>query len=240
MMALPAAAMAADPPAAAAPSEAKPSSETPAPTRDQSIKPEDQGGHEQADDKFGHGRQVGLRAGLTGGYRVIFRYDKSPFCRTPDPLKGDKDQQKFCGNGAPLALDLALSFGVFDFAEPYFWARFGLSGEASTNTKALTALGVGARIYTMSDSKFKIFVEPAIGMEIEGGAGNPAWRFHDGTANGAPADYKTDFLFHLGVGPHYDFARAFGIYLNAGLTTGVLRYIHTELEITGGAQLRVP
>jgi len=58
--------------------------------------------------------------------------------------------------------------------------------------------------------------------------------------DGSKPDYKTDFLFHLGVGPQYDFARAFGIYVNAGLTTGVLRFIHTELEITGGAQLRVP
>jgi opacity protein-like surface antigen len=216
------------------------SSELGASTRDQYSNPDDKGGHEQADESFGHALQVGLRAGLTGGYRVIFRYDKSPFCRTPDPTKGDKDQQKFCGNGAPFAVDLGLSFGVFDFAEPYFWARFGLKGEASTNTKALTALGVGARIYTMSDSKFKIFIEPALGMELEGGAGSPAWNFHDGTATGAQPEYKTDFLFHLGVGPQYDFARAFGIYVNGGLTTGVLRYIHTELEVTGGVQVRVP
>jgi hypothetical protein len=223
-MALSAAAMAADP----TPSDA--------PTRDQSTNKDEAGGHEHADEQFGHAMQVGLRAGITGGYRMIFRYDKSPFCRTPEPGKSDKDQQKFCGNGAPFAVDFGLSFGVFDFAEPYLWARFGLSGEASTNTKALTAIGVGARIYTMSDSKFKIFVEPAIGAELEGGFGNAAWQFMDGTK----PDYKTDFLFHLGVGPQYDFARAFGIYVNAGLTTGVLRFIHTELEVTGGAQLRVP
>ena len=223
-MTLSAAAMAADP----TPSDA--------PTRDPHANKEDAGGTEHADEQFGHGMQVGLRAGITGGYRMIFRYDKSPFCRTPVAGKSDKDQQKFCGNGAPFAVDLGLSFGVFDFIEPYFWMRFGLAGEASTNTKALTALGAGARIYTMSDSKFKIFVEPAIGAELEGGAGNPAWQF----AGGVSPEYKTDFLFHLGVGPQYDFARAFGVYVNAGLTTGVLRYIHTELEVTGGAQLRVP
>ena len=189
-----------------------------------------------AEPSFGHALQFGLRAGLTGGYRVIFRYDKSPFCRTRDFTKGDKDQQKFCGNGAPLALDLALSFGVLDFIEPYAWARFGFKGEAGTNTKALTAFGAGARIYTMSDSRFKIFVEPAVGMEVEGGQGNPAWKFSDGSS----PEYKTDFLFHLGVGPQYDFARVVGIYANAGLTTGVLRYIHTELELSGGVQLRVP
>jgi hypothetical protein len=97
---------------------------------------------------------------------------------------------------------------------------------------------VGARIYTMSDSKFKIFVEPGLGMEVESGAGNDDWVFKD--SGGARPDYKTDFLFHLAVGPQYDFAKAFGIYLGAGLTTGVIRYIHTQLEVGIGAQLRVP
>jgi len=189
-----------------------------------------------AEEDFGHGRQFGLRVGLTGGYRVIFRYDRSPYCRTPEAGKSDKDQQKFCGGGAPLALDVALSFGVFDFLEPYAWARFGMKGEATTNTNEVTAFGAGARIYTMSDSRFKIFVEPAIGIEVEGGGANPAWMFSDGTK----PEYKTDMLFHLGVGPQYDFARAFGIYANAGLTTGMLRYIHTELELSGGVQVRVP
>ncbi len=207
-------------------------------TGDEHGNTEDKGGTEHADEQFGHGMQFGLRAGIVGGYRMIFRYDKSPFCHTPDIAKGDKDQQKFCGNPAPMAVDLGLSFGVVDFIEPYFWVRFGLAGEASTNTQALTALGAGARIYTMSDSKLKIFIEPAVAMELEGGAGNKAWVFKD--AGGATPEYKKDFLFHLGVGPQYDFARAFGLYVNAGLTTGVLRYIHTELELSLGAQVRVP
>jgi hypothetical protein len=211
-------------------------SERKASSRDELDGAQDKGGSEVADEEFGHGMQFGLRAALTGGYRMVFRYDKSPFCRSPDPAKVDKDEQKFCGHGAPLAIDLALSFAPLDFAEPYVWARFGLKGEAETNTESLMAFGAGARIYTMSDSKFKIFVEPAVGVEVEGGAGNELWNFEGQVA----PDYKTDFLFHLGVGPQYDFARAFGLYLHAGITTGVLRYIHTELEISGGAQVRVP
>jgi hypothetical protein len=210
-------------------------SELEASTRDEHSDKKDDGGSEVADEDFGHGMQFGLRAGLSGGYRMVFRYDKSPFCSTPKNVT-DKDEQKFCGHGAPLALDVAISFAVLDFIEPYAWARFGLKGESQTNTESVMAFGAGARIYTMSDSKFKIFVEPAIGVEVEGGAGNEAWQFDDTST----PEYKTDFLFHLGVGPQYDFARAFGIYLNAGITTGVLRYIHTGLEISGGAQLRVP
>jgi hypothetical protein len=207
---------------------------SPAPSK-AAAAPADNGGSEHADEKFGHGMQFGLRADIVGGYRMIFRYDKSPFCHTPKNV-ADKDEQKFCGNAAPMALDVALSFAVLDFAEPYVWARFGLGGEASTNTESVMAFGAGARIYTMSDSKFKIFVEPAVGMEVEGGAGNKQWAFDNGTT----PDYKSDFLFHLAVGPQYDFARAFGAYVNAGMTTGVLRYIHTELELSLGVQVRVP
>jgi hypothetical protein len=213
----------------------KTSSELASSTRDEHSDADNKGGGEHADERFGHGMQFGLRANIVGGYRMIFRYDKSPFCHTPKGVV-DKDEQKFCGNAAPMAIDVALSFAIVDFAEPYVWARFGLGGEASTNTEAVMAFGAGARIYTMSDSKFKIFVEPAVGVEVEGGAGNAAWRFD----NMSTPDYKTDFLFHLGVGPQYDFARAFGIYAAAGMTTGVLRYIHTELELSVGAQVRVP
>lgn len=218
----------------------KTSSELEASTRDEYSPDADKGGAEHADESFGHGMQFGLRAGVVGGYRMVFRYDKSPFCRQPDLGKADKDQQKFCGHVAPFAVDVALSFAIVDFAEPYAWARFGLGGEAETNTEALMAFGVGARIYTMSDSKFKIFVEPGLGMEIESGAGNDDWDFNRGTSQAVAPDYKTDFLFHLAVGPQYDFARAFGAYVAAGLTTGVIRYIHTELEVGIGVQLRVP
>lgn len=216
-------------PAAAAAEPAPPRAE-PAPATDDST------GKEVADEKYGHGHQFALRAGVVGGYRMIFRYDKSPYCTTPDTSKGGaKDQQKFCGNGAPLAVDLGLGFGVFDTVEPYFWARFGFAGEGSTNTEPIIVLGAGARIYTNSDSKFKVFVEPAVGAELEGGAGSALWKY-----GGVTPEYKTDFLFHLGVGPQYDFARAFGAYLNFGITTGVVRYIHTEIEGNLGVQLRVP
>jgi hypothetical protein len=216
-------------------SPAKTSSELDASMRDEHSPDADKGGEEFADQAFGHGMQFGLRAGLVGGYRMVFRYDKSPYCRTPK-MVADKDEQKFCGHVAPLAVDVALSFAIADFAEPYAWVRFGLDGEAETNTESLLAFGAGARIYTMSDSKFKIFVEPGLGVEIEKGAGNVDWRFDDQSS----PEYKTDFLFHLAVGPQYDFAKAFGVYVAAGLTTGVIRYIHTGLEIGGGVQVRVP
>jgi hypothetical protein len=186
---------------------------------------------------YGHAGQIGVRAGLVGGYRMIFRYDDSPFCAEPDFVKKQpKDQQKFCGHAAPFATELAVSFALIDSLEPYLWSRIGLQREKETDTNPLLAFGAGVRIYTMSDSAFKIFIEPAIGWEVEGGGDDPLWQT---PRPGYDPKYKKDMLFHLAAGPQLDLAKAFGIYLDAGLTTGILRAIHSNLELQLGFQLRV-
>lgn len=187
-----------------------------------------------AADKFGHAGQFGLRASLVGAYNMNFRYDQSPLCAAPELNKPAKDQQKFCGNTAPLMLDLALSYALLDAIEPYAFVRLGFKGEKETATNPLTVLGVGARIYTMSDSAFKIFIEPAVAWELEGGAG------HKYTAPGYNPQYKKDLLLHLAAGPQIDLARYVGLYASAGITTGILRSIHSQLELSLGVQARFP
>lgn len=184
---------------------------------------------------YGHGKQFGLRVALVAGYRMVLRYDKSPLCADFEIADGD-DQRKFCGFGAPLALDLALSGALLDSLEPFVWARLGLVGETATNTKPLLIVGAGTRIYTTSDSAFKIYVEPAIGLQLEGkgDSDDPARRAIEAK------HYRTDLLFHLAAGPHFDIAKNFGFYLDAGLTLGVLRYLHSTLEAKLGVQGRLP
>ncbi len=184
-------------------------------------------------DYFGHGLQFGLRAGLVGGYNMILRYDQSPLCAAYKADKAGKDQQKFCGHGAPLAMDLALSFAPLDFVEPYLFLRLGLAREVETDTLPLKVVGAGARIYTMSDSRLKIFVEPALAWELEHGGSAADYR------RNRPA-YKNDLLIHLAAGAQFDFAKYVGVFVDAGLTTGVLRSIHSELELQGGVQARFP
>jgi hypothetical protein len=186
----------------------------------------------EADDSFGHGGQVGLRLGITGGYRMVFRYDESPYCAEPDLNKLAKDQQKFCGHAAPFALDVAASFGIVDSLEPYLWGRFGLAKEEETDTDPILIFGAGVRLYTMSDSAFKIFIEPAAGVEVEGGAGNPLYEAND-------PEYKTDLVFHLAAGPQLDLAKEVGLYAHAGITTGIFRAIHSTLEAQFGVQGRL-
>jgi len=181
-------------------------------------------------DAFGHGGQVGLRIGVVGGYRMILRYDDSPLCRAFDPNKGT-EQAKFCGHVAPFALMTGLSYGLADWLEPFAWARFGLEPEPETHTDPVLMFGAGVRIYTMSDAPFKIFIEPAIGLEIEDGRATGAWQ---------GADYPTDLVLHLAAGPTFDFARYVGAYLTGGITMGVVRSLHSSLEAELGIQGRYP
>ena len=185
---------------------------------------------------FGHGGQFGLRVGLIAGYRMIFRYDDSPYCRPYDPMKPESEQAKSCGHAAPLATEFALSYGLIDFLEPYVWLRLGLSAEEETNTQPVQILGLGTRLYTMSDSAFKIFIEPAIAYEFEGEGDHP-----DPLAPpGYDPNYSKDLVFHLGIGGHYDFHKNVGAFIDGGVTTGVLRGIHSELEVQLGFQGRYP
>lgn len=185
-----------------------------------------------AEEDFGHFGQFGLRVGLNGGLRMVLRYDESPLCREFDPAKGD-DQPRFCGHMAPFALDLGVSFALLDWVEPFVWARLGLGPEKETDTKPLVLFGAGVRIYTMSDSAFKIFLEPAIGLEFEKGRGSASYQVND-------PEYKQDFVFHLAGGPQLDFSRHVGAYLSFGVTTGVVRAIHSSLDAQLGVQGRYP
>jgi len=206
------------------------------PTRD---KGGEAGGDKKEDEppSYGHGRQFGLRAGVYGGYNMVFRYDRSPFCSVPKPNKATKDQQKFCGHQAPFGADLALAFAPLDSIELFLWGRFGFTREKETDTNPLVVVGAGARAYTMSDSAFKVFIEPAIGLELEGGGTKENWQATNANYN---PEYKQDVIFHVAAGPQYDFAKSVGIYLDAGLTVGILRSIHTTMELNAGVQARLP
>jgi hypothetical protein len=199
-----------------------------------SDKKDDDGekGGDEKEEAFGHGGQFGLRVGLVGGYRMILRYDDSPYCTEPDLLKAANDQQKFCGHGAPFALTAGLSYGLFDFLEPFAWGRFGLAAEEETDTEPVLMLGAGVRVYTMSDAPFKIFIEPAVGVELEGGQGTAAWQANN-------PKYTKDLVLHLAAGPNLDFSRNVGAYLTAGITTSIFRALASSLDVELGIQGRI-
>jgi hypothetical protein len=189
----------------------------------------------EGDRSFSHAGQFGIRAALVAGYRMIMRYEPSPFCTLPNFSKEPKNQQKFCGHWGPAALDLAFSYTLIGSVEPFLWGRFGFVGEGKTDTQPLILVGAGARLYTMSKSAFKFFIEPAVGLELERGAGSPIFRY-----GGFRPDYRSDIILHLAFGPQIDLARGVGLYAHAALTMGILRYLQGTLELVGGVQVRFP
>ena len=186
----------------------------------------------EPESEYSHKMQPGLRAAYLGGYRMIFRYDESPLCNPEDVGVPPADQKKSCGHAAPGALDLAFTFGVLDSLEPYLWVKLGLGQEDETDTAPVRIVGIGTRIYTMPTSQFKIYLEPAIGVEFEGQG--------DIDVYNDSFEYKTDTVFHFGFGPQYDFTPWLGVYIHGGMTVGILRSINGTLEYGGGLQLRAP
>lgn len=178
-----------------------------------------------------HQGQFGLRLAGVAAYRIVMRYDDSAFCAEPEP---DGEPKKFCGFGAPLGLDTALTYAPLAGVEPFLWGRFGLGAESKTHTAPLLVFGAGVRLYTMSDAPFKFFIEPAVGVELEGRASGAT------DVTGASSAYKKDWLLRLSVGPQYDFNRYIGIYGAGGMTVGMVRALHTFMELQFGLQARFP
>jgi hypothetical protein len=127
--------------------------------------------------------------------------------------------------------------------------RFGLSNEASqTNSGKLVQVGAGARLYTMADSRFKIFFAPWLGVDLTEGPVEPANSSapqgtpgkDDATANIPKEAYRTDLLVHLDIGPQYDFSKGFGVYFSGGLTFQMLRYLGASADLAIGVQMRAP
>jgi hypothetical protein len=203
---------------------------------------------ETPDDDLGHRGQLNFRAEFLTGYRMLYRYSPSPRCAPYDAKKGPDDQQKFCGYGSAPAVGMAVGFSVVDFFEPFAFVRLGLANEAvETNQGRLFQVGIGARLYTMPTSRFKIFFAPWFGIDSTRGplepigAGQPGSPgYDDALAQVKTGSYKTDVLAHFGLGPQYDFSRGFGVYASAGLTFQMVRYFGTSADVAIGLQARAP
>jgi hypothetical protein len=177
-----------------------------------------------SDSGTNHDGQFGLRVGVAVPFKVNFRYNDSPPC----DVSSTGEPKNVCPVSSPVALDFALSYGLTDSLEPFVWYRLGLSDEEYTNTKAVSILGAGLRIYT-STNAFKFFLQPAVAAELEG----PIL----GTLG---LNYGTDFIAQLQVGGHFDFMRFVGAYVALGPSVSILRALSLGIEGTLGVQGRFP
>lgn len=176
-------------------------------------------------DTYSHVGQVGLRVGLALPFKVNFRFDDSPPC----DIDASGQDKKVCPIAAPVALDLALSYGLSGTVEPFIWGRFGLNSEAQTNTEATTLLGAGLRLYTVRDARLKAFLEPSLGAQFEGPVVALPGR-----------NYETDVLARLHFGGQYDFRPNFGGFVTLGPNVSFVRALSLGIELNFGVQARLP
>ena len=203
---------------------------------------------DKPDDDLGHHGQLNFRAEFLTGYRMLYRYGQSPRCAPYDAKKGPNDQQKFCGYGSAPVVGMAVGFSLVDFFEPFAFIRLGLANEAvETNQGKLMQVGFGARLYTMANSRFKVFFSPWFGVDVTKGPLEPIGSsspgtpgYDDANAGVKTGSYKTDVLAHFGLGPQYDFSRGFGVYLAGGMTFQMVRYFGMSADVAIGLQARAP
>ena len=138
------------------------------------------------------------------------------------------------------AIDAALSIGLTDSLEPYLWGRFGLADTDQTNTTAIKLVGAGLRVYTMPESRFKIFFEPAVGVDFSGQGDQRNFIDFEIANKPNKMNYETDLVIRLGFGPQFEIWRFLGLYAEAGATMGVLRSFQMTLDFGGGIQIRTP
>jgi hypothetical protein len=195
-----------------------------------------------------HRGQWSLRAGFVQGYEFHHRYERSPFCRysdffptrTTDPNAPPYFPPDDCWVAPPPELELAIAYALTAGFEPYVFTRLGLWSEEATFTGAGKMLGAGARIYAVSEPQLKLFIEPAFGVAFEDHTLDPRFFSTFPPALLTPDSYKTDLVFHLGVGPQYDLTRHFGVFANAGVDVGVIRALTVLVSVHYGVQARFP
>jgi hypothetical protein len=191
------------------------------------TEPFDKAARDRKPVKYGHAGQLTVRAAATLPYKVNFRMDDSPGCSN-----GKVTEDKVCAFASPPALEFALGYAIVDAIEPFAWARIGLLPERVTQTAASKLFGAGLRIYPMTDTRFKLLIEPAVAVEIEGS------RLKNPQRAGKPINYGTDILVHLNLGGQFEITRNVGVYVSVGPEVAFLRAISLAVNATLGVQAR--
>ena len=154
-------------------------------------------------------------------------------CAPYNYAKSASDQQKFCGFGAAPAS--ASRWGsrssTSSSRSPSFASGFPTRPHRPTPGKLVHA-GAGARLYTMSDSRFKIFFSPWLGARLHrrSGPSRPAKPRRSRADDDAQPDHRRILPYRHPRAPrHRPSVRlsreASGSTLSGGLTFQMLRYL---------------
>ncbi len=174
--------------------------------------------------RWGHQRQLTVRFGFSGGYRVGFQYERTGVAPTPCTEPGMMGSGRICTR-AVANWDAAIGYGIVSIFEIEARFRFGL--QDFTGTIPMAA-GLGIRLYGGDTSRLK-FAFGVAGLV-------------DFTNGGLVRPVSTvDAQFRLEQGLHYDAHRMFGFTVMFGQTVSPFREaLFFTIDAGISFQLRLP
>ncbi len=179
---------------------------------------------------FNHKHQGYLRLTAGTGYRFIVPYEDDAICGPPTPAEPEGDTSP-CESRAPWFLDADAGFGASEGVELSVMLRLGLEKEGLNDARPLV-LGPGIRLYPSPDSRVKIFMALRVLIDFtKVGPQEP---------DDTEPQEKTDVALRGEPGLQVEITRNVGLYLQAGVTFGAVRWFHFEGDGGFGVQGRFP
>lgn len=167
------------------------------------------------DDSLDHKYQIGFGARIGSGFRVIFPYNKE-FC-------GDAGKT-ICTARYPTWLELSPSFGVTQSLELLVDVRLFLENPDFTAANGF-AISPGVKYYTDPEDMFKFFITGQVYLESQD-------QRVDSDLNSFDLGLRSTF------GLQVDLLRYVGLYAQAGIVLGFVRWFSFLADFSGGLQVR--
>jgi len=173
---------------------------------------------------FDHLHQGYARFTFGTGYRFIVPYEDDAIC-------GPNGDTSPCESRAPGFMDTELGFGAGAGVELGVMLRIGLEYEDLNDSYPLV-LGPGIRLYPSPDGRVKLFLGFRVLIDFtKVGPQKPA--------ETSPTP-KTDVALRGEPGLQVEITRNIGVYLQAGVTFGAVRWFQFEADGGLGFQVRFP
>ena len=188
--------------------------------------------HDPSKGPFFHDGQFGISARFALGLRGITTYHDTDYCgsTSTDTSTGNAP---LCLTRAPFALELEMAYGVGKRIDLLLEMQLGIERDFGSSASAndgphTVRLSPGLRYFFSEGRTTKLFTTAQAVFDFTG--------FKDIAGVGRGADFGVRNLNGL----WFDFHRSYGLYIFAGETLSVARWLNLELEAGVGIQARYP
>jgi hypothetical protein len=178
-----------------------------------------------------HQGQVGVAMSLSTGYRFIKTWDSDRYCGDRASAGDGGGNAAYCFDRTPVALDLALSYGLTRRIELMLELRFGLErdfgGDPLADGPRPRHYAPGVKFW-LSQGAVNYFSTAQLAIDATG--------YQDAAGD----ELGVDVRLRNANGVQIDFHDAYGVYAYFGEQVAFGRWIEVGLEAGAGIQGRYP